>query len=81
MPVSLITVPKRRRPIGNDTNKPGFSNVRSEVRARAVGMPQVAKADFSNVQSQVSSTVDEAADYTVVAGGHLTRIARTLTTR
>lgn len=62
--------------MGNETDKPSFSEVRSEVRSQAEHMSPATKADFSGVQSHVSSTVDETAIYTVEAGDNLSKIAR-----
>lgn len=62
--------------MGNETGKPDFSDVRSEVRSQAASMPPAAKADFSDVQSHVSSTADETTIYEVVAGDSLSKIAR-----
>jgi nucleoid-associated protein YgaU len=62
--------------MGNETGKPDFSDVRSEVRSQAAQMPPAAKADFSDVQSHVSSTADAATVYEVVAGDSLSKIAR-----
>jgi nucleoid-associated protein YgaU len=64
------------RSMGNDTNKPDFSDMRSAMRAPAASMPPAARADFSNVQSQVSPIVDEATNYAVMAGDNLTKIAK-----
>jgi nucleoid-associated protein YgaU len=60
--------------MGNQTNKPDFSNVQGGVKSTAPGAPP--KADFSDVQSQVSSTLDETTIYTVVAGDNLSKIAK-----
>ncbi len=60
--------------MGNDTNKPNFSNVRGTVKSAPAGTP--AKADFSNVQSRVSSTVDESRNYIVAKGDNLSKIAK-----
>ena len=62
--------------MGNDTGKPDFSDVRGEVRHQAAQMPPAAKADFSDVQSHVSSTADETTIYEVRAGDSLSQIAR-----
>lgn len=64
--------------MGNDPNKPNFSNVQSGVETTA---PVPPKADFSNVQSGVTSTapvVEPAAPatYTVVKGDSLSKIAK-----
>lgn len=61
--------------MGNN-DKLDFSDVRSEVRSQAADMSPAAKADFSGVQSHVSSTVDETSAYLVVAGDSLSKIAR-----
>ena len=57
--------------MGNETNKPDFSDVQGGVKSTAA-----AKADFSDVQSHVSSTADEATIYTVTAGDNLSKIAK-----
>ena len=62
--------------MGNDTGKPDFSDVRGEVRHQAAQMPPAAKADFSDVQSHVSSTADETTIYEVRAGDSLSQVAR-----
>jgi nucleoid-associated protein YgaU len=62
--------------MGNETGKPDFSDVRSEVRSQAAQMPPAAKADFSDVQSHVSSTLDENTNYIVKKGDNLSKIAR-----
>ncbi|WP_426701248.1 LysM peptidoglycan-binding domain-containing protein [Rhodanobacter sp. Col0626] len=60
--------------MGNDTNKPDFSDVQGGAKSTAPDAP--AKADFSDVQSKVSSTTDETTLYTVVAGDNLSTIAK-----
>ena len=62
--------------MGNETNKPEFSEVQGGVKSTAADMPPAAKADFSDVQSHVSSTADEATIYTVTAGDNLSKIAK-----
>lgn len=62
--------------MGNETNKPDFSDVRSEVRSQAAQMPPAAKADFSDVQSHVGSVADESTIYEVLAGDNLSKIAK-----
>lgn len=62
--------------MGDENIKPDFSDVRSEVRSQAADMPPAAKADFSDVQSYVGSSVDQAEIYEVVAGDNLSKIAR-----
>jgi len=60
--------------MGNETGKPDFSNVQSDVQSTA---PDAPKADFSNVESQVVSTApDGDQTYTVVAGDNLSKIAK-----
>lgn len=61
--------------MGNDPNKPNFSNVQSGVQTTA---PVPPKADFSNVQSGVTSTAPmvEPATYTVAKGDSLSKIAK-----
>ncbi|GAA0712019.1 LysM peptidoglycan-binding domain-containing protein [Dokdonella soli] len=64
--------------MGNEPNKPNFSNVQSGSDTTA---PPPPKADFSNVQSGVASTapvVDAPAaqTYTVVSGDSLSKIAK-----
>jgi nucleoid-associated protein YgaU len=61
--------------MGNETNKPDFSDVQGGVQSTAPDAP-AAKADFSDVQSHVSSTADEATIYTVAAGDNLSKIAQ-----
>ena len=61
--------------MGNETNKPDFSDVQGGVRSTAPDAP-AAKADFSDVQSKVSSTADKATIYAVKAGDNLTSIAK-----
>ena len=61
--------------MGNDINKPDFSDVRSSVESTAKDAPQ-AKADFSDVRSTVTSTVDEATIYEVQAGDNLSHISK-----
>ncbi|MFC5436606.1 LysM peptidoglycan-binding domain-containing protein [Rhodanobacter umsongensis] len=61
--------------MGDENNKSDFSGVGGGVASTAADMPPAAKADFSDVQSHVSSTVDEAAIYTVMAGDSLSAIA------
>lgn len=63
--------------MGNDPNKPNFSNVQSGVQTTA---PVPPKADFSNVQSGVTSTApaepSTPATYTVAKGDSLSKIAK-----
>lgn len=66
--------------MGNDPNKPNFSNVKSGVDTTA---PPPPKADFSNVQSGVASTAPVVAPpaaqtYTVAKGDSLSKIAKKL---
>jgi len=63
------------RSMGNETNKPDFSNVKSTVQSTA---PDAPKADFSNVQSEVASTAPDAPaeTYTVQSGDNLSKIAK-----
>jgi nucleoid-associated protein YgaU len=63
--------------MGNDPNKPNFSNVQSGVETTA---PPPSKADFSNVQAGVESTaaVAAATTYTVAKGDSLSKIAKKL---
>jgi nucleoid-associated protein YgaU len=65
-----------KRSMGNESDKPDFSDARSEVRAQAAQMPPAAKADFSDVHSHVSSSVDQTKIYAVEAGDNLSKIAR-----
>ncbi len=65
--------------MGNEPNKPDFSNVQSGAASSVPNPP--AKADFSNVKSGVASSapvVDPPAakTYTVVSGDSLSRIAK-----
>jgi nucleoid-associated protein YgaU len=60
----------------DQTKKPDFSDVRSEVRSQAADMSPASKADFSDVRSHVSSTADAATNYTVAAGDTLSKIAK-----
>jgi nucleoid-associated protein YgaU len=62
--------------MGNETNKPDFSDVQGGVKSTAADMPPAARADFSDVQSQVSSTADGTTAYTVTAGDNLSKIAK-----
>jgi nucleoid-associated protein YgaU len=73
--IKVLSSETGMRTMGNETNKPDFSDVQSGVQSTAPDAP-TAKADFSNVQSQVSSTADEAMSYTVAAGDNLTAIAK-----
>ncbi|MEP7044656.1 MAG: LysM peptidoglycan-binding domain-containing protein [Dokdonella sp.] len=64
--------------MGNDPNKPNFSNVQSGVETTA---PPAPKADFSNVKAGAESTapiVEPAAPqtYTVAKGDSLSKIAK-----
>ena len=60
--------------MGNETGKPDFSNVQSEVASTA---PDAPKADFSNVESKVASTAPDAEQtYTVQSGDNLSKIAK-----
>ncbi|WP_380019829.1 LysM peptidoglycan-binding domain-containing protein [Dokdonella ginsengisoli] len=64
--------------VGNDPNKPNFSNVQSGSETTA---PVPPKADFNNVQSGVTSTAPLAepaapATYTVARGDSLSKIAK-----
>lgn len=60
--------------MGNETGKPDFSNVQSDVQSTA---PDAPKADFSNVESKVVSTApDGEQTYTVAAGDNLSKIAK-----
>jgi nucleoid-associated protein YgaU len=64
--------------MGNDPNKPNFSNVQGGAETTAPAPP---KADFSNVQSGVASTAPVVAPpaaqtYTVVSGDSLSKIAK-----
>jgi nucleoid-associated protein YgaU len=57
--------------MGNETNKPDFSDVQSGSSSTAPS-----KADFSDVQSGSSSTADPVQTYTVVSGDNLSKIAK-----
>lgn len=60
--------------MGNESDKPDFSNVQGKVASTA---PDAPKADFGNVESRVASTAPDAEQtYTVVAGDNLSRIAK-----
>jgi nucleoid-associated protein YgaU len=61
--------------MGNDPNKPNFSNVQSGVETTAPAPP---KADFSNVQAGAQSTAEvvEPETYTVAKGDSLSKIAK-----
>lgn len=61
--------------MGNDTNKPDFSDVQGGVRSTAKDAPD-ARPDFSDVQSKVTSSVDEDTIYTVESGDNLSKIAK-----
>lgn len=60
--------------MGNEPNKPNFSNVQSGVGSTAPNPPP--KASFGNVNSGVASTTPVAKTYTVVSGDSLSRIAK-----
>ncbi len=60
--------------MGNDTDKPDFSDVQGRVRSTAKDAAD-AKPDFSGVQSTVTSTVDKATNYEVVSGDSLSKVA------
>lgn len=60
--------------MGNQTGKPDFSDVQGTVRTASSNVR--ARANFSDVESQVSSTVDEASNYIVAAGDNLSKIAK-----
>lgn len=60
--------------MGNEPNKPNFSNVQSGVGSTAPNPPP--KASFGNVSSGVASTAPVAKTYTVVSGDSLSRIAK-----
>jgi nucleoid-associated protein YgaU len=60
--------------MGNEPNKPNFSNVQSGVGSTAPNPPP--KASFGNVNSGVASTAPVAKTYTVVSGDSLSRIAK-----
>lgn len=62
--------------MGDQHDKPGFSDVRGEVQAQAAQMPLAAKADFSDVHSHVGSSTDKSSIYAVQAGDNLSRIAK-----
>ncbi len=60
--------------MGNETGKPDFSNVQSDVQSTA---PDAPKADFGNVESKVASTApDGEQTYTVQSGDSLSKIAK-----
>ncbi len=60
--------------MGNETGKPDFSNVQSNVQSTA---PDAPAADFSNVESKVASTApDGDQSYTVQSGDNLSKIAK-----
>ncbi|MEP7185279.1 MAG: LysM peptidoglycan-binding domain-containing protein [Rhodanobacter sp.] len=61
--------------MGNETNKPDFSDVQGGVQSTAKDAPE-AKPDFSDVQSKVTSTADEATIYEVKSGENLSGIAK-----
>lgn len=60
--------------MGNEPNKPNFSNVQSGVGSTAPNPPP--KASFGNVSSGVASTAPVAKTYTVVSGDSLSKIAK-----
>lgn len=62
--------------MGNDINKPDFSDVRSSVESTAKDAPQAKAPDFSDVRSTVTSTADEATIYEVKSGDNLSSIAK-----
>jgi nucleoid-associated protein YgaU len=59
------------RAMGNETDKPDFTSVQSTVTSSPAGSP-----DFGNVESQLSSRVDRAANYIVETGDSLSKIAK-----
>ena len=60
--------------MGNDPNKPDFSNVQSGASTTAPAPP---KADFSNVTAGVETTAPvPAMTYTVARGDSLSKIAK-----
>lgn len=61
--------------MAND-DKPGIFDSREAVREQAEHMAPADKADFSGVQSHVSSTVDETDAWLVKAGDSLSTIAQ-----
>ncbi len=61
--------------MGNDTNKPDFSDVQGGVQSSAKEAPD-AKPDFSDVKSGVTSSVDEGTNYNVEPGDNLSNIAK-----
>ena len=61
--------------MGNDTDKPSFSEQRRDVRRQAEQMAPATKADFTDTASHVSDAVDDTRIYKVAAGDTLRTIA------
>lgn len=61
--------------MGNDTDKPSFSEQRRDVRRQAEQMAPATKADFTDTASHVSDAVDDTSIYEVAAGDTLRAIA------
>ena len=62
--------------MGNEDNKPDFSDVRGSVQSTAKDAPQAKGPDFSDVRSSVTSTADAGTNYEVQSGDSLSKIAR-----
>ena len=60
--------------MGNDTNKPGFSDAQPAVRLTAKEAPE-AKPD-RDARSEAASSVDEGTIYAVESGDSLSKIAK-----
>ena len=60
--------------MGSNNDKPDFSDVQGSVSPSKSA--ERARADFSDVESQVTSTVDEHSIYKVAAGDNLSKIAK-----
>lgn len=62
--------------MGNETGKADFSDVQGGVLTAPATKAESIRADFSDVKSQIGSTVDKATIYTVAAGDNLSKIAK-----
>lgn len=60
--------------MGSATDKPDFSDVQGGASPSTSA--ERTRADFSDVESQVGSPVDESTNYIVAAGDSLSEIAR-----
>ena len=63
--------------MGDQISEPDFSSVQSTVTSTPPAAKAAkARADFSKVESEVSSTVDESTNYIVQNGDNLSKIAK-----